>query len=247
MGQEGSKDIEGLQDQIPPQNGANNENQKFGAPMPRKDHVKTRDLGDQIGTNESIIPNKQLQGASAMVNSVPVDVNQQKQSMTHGFDQELRPNEQTISDKFMTHDARQIERKANKQMSIAEGNTRKQLPSTELRQIGDDTRSNRNQELQNEKTDERHRLTKPPHALSDSPSSDRILGTNGKASPSPKSNIEKQLESHSERLAALLKKPSPVNDLPVDTSRDPFETFLSADRLKPKTYECIEYKTECRT
>ena len=153
MGQEGSKDIEGLQDQIPPQNGANNENQKFGAPLPRKDHVKTKELRDQIGTNESIMPNKQLQGASAMANPVPVDADQQKQSMTHGFDQELQPNhanEQTISDK---------------QMSIAEGNTRTQLPSTELRQNGDDTRSNRNQELQNpsaEKTDERHRLTKPP-------------------------------------------------------------------------------------
>ena len=245
MGQEGSKDGEGLQGQISPQNGANNENQKFGVPMQRKDPVKTEEL---IGTNESIIPRKQPEGASAIVNSVPVDANEQKQSMTHGFDQELRQNEQTISDKFMAHDSRQIGRKANKQMPTAEGNTRTQLPSAGLAQNGDNVGSNWTQELRNpssEKTGET--LTKPPHDLSDSHSPGRILSTHEKASSSPKSKIEKQLESHSQRLAALLKKTSPANDLALDTSRDPSETFASADHLKPKTYECIEYKTECRT
>ena len=250
MGQEGSKGSEGLQDQIPPQNGANNENEKVGVPMQKKDHDKTEELGDLIGTNESIIPSKQLQGASAMLNSVPVDANEQKQSMTHGFDQELRQNEQTISDKFMAHDAKQIERKANKQMPIAEGNTRTKLPSTGLAQNGDNSRSNRNQELWNpssERTQE-HWVTKAPQDLSQElHSSGRILNTNEKASSSPKSNIEKQLENHSQRLAALLKKTSPSNDSAVITSRHPSETFSSADRLKTRTYECIEYKTECRT
>ena len=248
MGQEGSKDSEGLQDQISPQNGANNENQKFGVPMQRKDHVRMEEVRDLIGTNESIIPSKQPEGASAMVNPVPVDANEQKQLMTHTFDQELRQNEQTISDKFMAHDSRQIERKVNKQTPTPEGNTRTRLPSTGLGQNGDNMGSNRTQELRNpssEKTDER--LTKPPHDLSDSPSLGRIQSTNEKASSSPKSKIEKQLETHSQRLSALLKKTSPANNLAVDTSRDPSETFASADHLKPKTYECIEYKTECRT
>ena len=252
MGQEGSKDGEGFQDQPPAENGGNNRN--ITAPKQRKNMVKSDESGHEVERNGLITQDKQERGASATVSRVPAGEKEQKLSVSHGFDEELRLNQRMISDKLMTQDLRKVNE--DEQMPTTEGepprltSMKEMQMARKLNEITSDSNSSKNQDIpdhqnvSNEKPNERPGLSRTPQTSNDVLLLGEASSSIDKSNSSPKSNIEKKLESHSLRLAALMKKSPGASGI---LSGNPMASVEGANKLKTKTYECIEYKAEYLT
>ena len=302
MGQEGSKDSEGMPDESQVQSGANNQNQKSVNSKQKNNNGKTKDSVAQKGNNERTNADGQIQGASGTVKTVPVDADGQKLPMSHDFEKELRRGEGIRSDKVMNCNASEIVRKPNEmeQKLLAEAesvNTETQLATaitgiasdhdgrllqgtSEKRNIdkGDETSTRTAKQIHGKAgtlDTEQLFLTHPPDAsivnksyqnFPSSPQFYAITPTNegsgttqrqigfsdkyvgyklGGDNPLPKSDTERRLESHSKKVAALLKKP-PVNVRQSGDNGHPGAS-VKTDGCQLRTYETVEYNTEYQT